>query len=108
MATPSRRQTSAKKTTRITLPKSGNEGVTAPPKGGPAPGAMGTGPGATTAGPRLDSASADVYTMPLRPETVTPTAPPPTTEQIKTATGRRPIRVPRRPLLKPKLTTPAP
>jgi uncharacterized protein (TIGR00730 family) len=70
---------------------------------------MGTGPGASSAGPRGDEAHADVTSLPLRPETVTPTAPTPTEQQLRRAAPGK--RLQRRPRLAQKtiqLTTPAP
>ena len=88
--------------------------ATPAPEDGPVPGAMGTGPDATTADPMQGALHADVGSLPLRPETVTPTAPTPTPEELKEARGKG---RPKRTVLKrnealvpvaPKLTTPGP
>jgi hypothetical protein len=71
---------------------------------------MGTGPGVTSAPPQSTQTHADLKSIPLRPETVTPTAPPPTAEEIKAAkAGRKFVRPPRKrgPAVV-KLTTPPP
>ena len=84
---------------------------TAAPKGGPAPGAMGSGPGATTNEPLdEDSAQADLRSLPLRPETVTPTAPPPTKKELKAAGVPTPkvVSAKRRAPMAVKLAMPAP
>jgi uncharacterized protein (TIGR00730 family) len=103
------------RSTRITkslaeIPKPA-QSVTQPPRGGPTPGAMGAGPGASTVDAH-DGAHADIASLPLRPETVTPTAPAPTREELRTAViGRRPQRAPRIPkrlIKEPKLTVPPP
>jgi uncharacterized protein (TIGR00730 family) len=85
--------------------------VTPPPKGGPAPGAMGAGPQATVKEPDGDQTHADLQTLPLRPETVTPSAPTPTKKELKAAAppGETPVKVRRKAVpLKPKLVQPAP
>ena len=83
---------------------------TLPPSGGPSPGEMGTGPGATT-DEHHGEKTADLHTLPLRPETVTPTSPVPTTKEL-IAAGATQKTVERsrrsRPPLQPKLTMPAP
>src|SRR5207247_1184415 len=82
---------------------------TLPPKGGPSPGAMGTGPNAPTAERRPSGALADIALLPLRPETVTPTAPPPAPHEVKEAVLPEPaVRLAARPPLTAKLATPAP
>ena len=114
MANTSKR--SNKHTTRTIPPKPDKpdekkpESITLAPTGGTSPGAMGSGPNASTAGPHGDEAHADISSLPLRPETVTPTAPPPTQQQLIAATagkkGRsRPPRIPNKIV---KLTIPAP
>ncbi len=114
MANTSKR--SNKHTTRTIPPKPDKpdekkpESITLAPTGGTSPGAMGSGPNASTAGPHGDEAHADISSLPLRPETVTPTAPPPTQQQLIAATagkkGRsRPPRIPNKIV---KLTSPAP
>jgi uncharacterized protein (TIGR00730 family) len=96
------------------VPLRGKTGeVTQPPKGGPTPGAMGTGPDATAADPDDDSAHADLRQLPLRPETVTPTAPAPTQKELEKAAppGVRPVRARPKKAAAPlvaKLKTPAP
>jgi uncharacterized protein (TIGR00730 family) len=58
---------------------------------------MGTGPGATVAPPDSTQTHADLRSIPLRPETVTPTAPPLTPEELKVAkAGRKVARFPRK------------
>ena len=92
-----------------------NGEVTLPPKGGPAPGEMGTGPGAPSAGPHSDEAQSDIKSLPLRPETLSPHAPVPTAQELKTA-GAVPksaaatalAKSKQRPPRVPKLTMPAP
>jgi hypothetical protein len=105
MPNPSKRTTAAKSKTDISIDR-----ATTPPKGGPTPGAMGTGPGATTDEPlNGNSAQADLRSLPLRPETVTPTAPPPTKQELKAAGVPAPKAPPRRRApLAPKLKMPAP
>src|SRR5690242_16556036 len=60
------------------------ERPTVAPSGGPTPGAMGAGPGATT-GEVLQPGTihSSLRAMPLRPETVTPTAPAPVPSKVK-------------------------
>lgn len=72
-----------------------------------APGAMGAGPNASVVEPHEGSAHADIRSLPLRPETVSPTAPPPTKEELK-ATGKAPPKGKTPRPIKPKLTEPAP
>lgn len=112
---PQRKTMANSKRTQAVKPKSGRNNVpvdrpTTAPVGGPTPGAMGAGPGATTDEEFDGSAQADLRSLPLRAETVTPTAPPPTKKELK-ATGmpapKAVVRKGRAPLA-PKLTTPAP
>jgi hypothetical protein len=99
-----------KKSSRVVPDK---QSLTLAPRGGPSSGAMGAGPDATTIDRRTASKThTDLEAIPLRPETVTPTPPTPTTAELKAAGAPKAaikatkVRPPK-PLVA-KLTEPAP
>ena len=80
-----------------------NGEVTLPPTGGPSPGEMGAGPNASVAAPEEGSTKSNVRSLPLRPETLAPTAPQSAGDETEL-----PARGKSRPPAAVKLTMPAP